>query len=376
MAGIYIHIPFCKQLCYYCDFHFSVSLKNKTALLNALLEEVKLRKEYLKEEKIETVYFGGGTPSVLTISELNTLLNVVYQHYKIDKNPEITIEVNPDDVNTNYLKDLKKAGFNRLSIGVQSFDNKQLQIMNRRHNAEEAVFSVINSQKAGFDNISIDLIYGLPELTISEWLHNLDKAMNLQVQHISAYHLTIEPRTAFNKFLKNGKIKLLAEEESVKQFELLIDKTGANDFVHYEISNFGKPGYFSKHNTNYWKQKKYAGFGPSAHSYDIKTRQWNIANNKKYIDLILAEQPFFKKEVLSKTDKYNDYVLTSLRTMWGINLLKTEADFGMVFLTNCKKEAQKYLDAGQMELKNDHLLLTRKGKFIADKITSDLFLVE
>ena len=362
-------------MCYYCDFHFSVSLKRKDDLLNALHKEIQTRNFYLVNEEIETIYFGGGTPSLLSIIELDTILNLIYKHYLISKNPEITLEANPDDLSYSYLQDLQKIGVNRLSVGIQSFDDKKLKLLNRRHNAKEAINSVKNSQDAGFNNINIDLIYGLPDLTNQKWQDNLHIAFDLEIQHISSYHLTIEPKTAFHNFVKKGKLSLPEEKESLVQFQTLVKETGRHGFIHYEISNFAKEGFFSKHNTNYWLHKKYIGFGPSAHSYDFSSRQWNVANNAKYIENVIDDKSYFKKEILSVYDKYNDYILTSLRTMWGIDLNKIRKEFGQQYYNMCLHEAQIFIQSEQLILSNNKLILTKSGKFLADKIASDLFFI-
>ncbi len=376
MAGIYIHIPFCRQMCYYCDFHFSVSLKRKEELLQALLIEIETRNDYLKNEEIETIYFGGGTPSILKINELDQILELIYKLYSVSKNPEITLEANPDDLSIDYLNGLKQIGINRLSIGIQSFEDKHLKQLNRRHDAREAINSVKNSQEAGFNNINIDLIYGLPGLTNKNWEENLRNALNLSIQHISAYHLSIEHKTVLANFLKKGKIKQLEEKESLNQFNTLVKKTEEQGFLHYEISNFSKDGYFSKHNINYWLQEKYLGIGPSAHSYDYKTRRWNISNNAKYIELINKNESYSETEILSLSEKYNDYILTSLRTVWGADLEKISREFGKGFHDECLKEAEKYIISGQITDTNNRLIISKKGKFIADKIASDLFIVD
>lgn len=362
-------------MCFYCDFHFSVSIKFKKELLEALEKEIVSRRNYLDYETINTIYFGGGTPSILEIKELKTILNVIQTNYSISNDPEITMEANPDDLKLSYLKQLKEIGFNRLSIGIQSFEGNKLKQLNRKHNAAEAINSVKNSQKAGFDNINIDLIYGLPNLSKTQWHENLHKAFALDIQHISAYHLSIEPKTAFSNFVKKGKIVLPQENESMEQFNILLEETDKNEFIHYEISNFAKKGFYSKHNTNYWFKQKYLGIGPSAHSFNLNSRQWNIANNTKYIELVKNKQVLYEEEILTINEKYNDYILTSLRTMWGTNLKKIEADFGLKYLKYCQEESEKYIFSKHIVKENNKLLLTKKGKFIADKIASDLFMI-
>lgn len=362
-------------MCYYCDFHFSISLKLKKELLKALEQEIVSRRNYLNKETINTIYFGGGTPSILEIKELETILNLIHTNYSISNDPEITLEANPDDLKLSYLRQLKEIGFNRLSIGIQSFEDDKLKQLNRRHTADEAIDSIKNAQKVGFDNINIDLIYGLPGLSGVQWLKNLHKAFDLNIQHISAYHLGIEPKTAFSNFVKKGKIVLPKENESLEQFNILLEEMEKTGFIHYEISNFGKENFYSKHNTNYWLQQKYIGIGPSAHSFNLISRQWNIANNVKYIELVKNKQAFYEEEILTKNEKYNDYILTSLRTMWGTDLNKIETDFGIKYLKHCQNESEIFIQSKHIVQENEVLFLTKSGKFIADKIVSDLFKV-
>jgi oxygen-independent coproporphyrinogen III oxidase len=376
MAGIYVHIPFCRKLCYYCDFHFTVSLKEKDAVMESILKEISLQKNYLGNEIIETIYLGGGTPSVLNSDELNEIFGTIYRYFKISDNVEITMEVNPDDLQPEYLKRLyRESPVKRLSIGIQSFRDEDLKKMNRRHTAQEAITAVRNSQAAGFSNINIDLIYGIPGLTMDGWKKNLEQALNMDIQHISAYHLTFEPKTVFWRYLSQGKIKPVKESLSIKQFEWLIQETAAHGFIHYEISNFAREGYLSKHNTNYWKQKKYLGIGPSAHSYNLTSRQWNIANNSKYTESLKNNLIPFEIEELGPETKYNDYLLTSLRTMWGADINHINKSIGEKYANHFLQHSVKFIDNGDMVRNGDTFILSLKGKFLSDYIISELMYV-
>jgi oxygen-independent coproporphyrinogen-3 oxidase len=373
MAGIYIHIPFCKKACHYCDFHFSTSLQNKELLVDALCREIDLRQEYLKDEKISTIYFGGGTPSILNYSELEKISNKVKEHFEIAPNAEITLEANPDDLTLEKIKELKKAGINRLSIGIQSFFDEDLITMNRSHTASQAIAAVQNAKSGGINNISIDLIYGLPNLTKEKWAYNLEQAFKLDVLHLSAYCLTIEAKTAFNHFLKKGKITLPQEPETIGQFELLMLEAEKHNFIHYEISNFCKDGLQSKHNSSYWTNEFYLGIGPSAHSYNGISRQFNVANNAKYIKGINAGSPEVEIEILTEENKFNEYIMTRLRTAWGVSPGFISNGFGEETLNIFLSGAEPYISSGHLQWKQDSLILTQKGKLLADKIASDLF---
>lgn len=377
--GIYLHIPFCKQACHYCDFHFSTSLKKKSELVNALCKELLLRKGELNGT-VETIYFGGGTPSLLSSEELQQIFETIYSNFKVSENPEITLEANPDDLTAARINELSNsrlpagAGINRLSIGIQSFFEADLQLMNRAHNASEALESIKNA-KQFFKNISIDLIYGIPGMGLARWKQNLDTALNLQVPHLSCYALTVEPRTALKKFIETGKVQPVDEEVAKQHYELLLSKTERAGYENYEFSNFGKPGYHSRNNTAYWEGKPYLGIGPSAHSFDGKSRSWNVANNTKYIKSLEASILPSEAEILSKTDRYNEYIMTALRTAKGVSLLKLEADFGPDFLKYFLEQAQPHLKSGLLELGNGTFRISRKGKFLGDGIASDLFMV-
>ena len=319
MNGIYIHIPFCKKVCCYCDFHFTVSLKSKDNILISIGKELIQRKDFLPSKNLDTLYFGGGTPSILSISELSSLLNLIHTHFSVSDTAEITLEANPDDITPDYLSGLKSLGINRLSIGIQSFDDEDLKWMNRRHTAEEAITSIKSSQDAGFNAMNIDLMYGLPNLTLKAWEKNLDTFLSLNVPHLSAYHLTIEPKTVLGYHKRMGRLTEIDEKESIAHYTSLIGKMKANGYKHYEISNFCTDQNFSKHNTNYWKQGTYLGLGPSAHSYNGQSRQWNVSVNSNYMEALDADQPFFETEHLTTNERFNDYLLTHLRTMWGAN---------------------------------------------------------
>lgn len=387
MAGIYIHIPFCKQACHYCDFHFSTSLKNKEAFLKALKKEILLRKNFLEDEQntgkpllINTIYFGGGTPSMLTITELMEIFETLYAQFNIHPQAEITLEANPDDLTKEKTKELRHTPVNRLSIGIQSFFDEDLQLMNRAHTAMEALDIVARAQDNSFHNLSIDLIYGIPTLSNSKWEKNLRTAFDLDVKHISAYCLTVEPQTALAKFIETGKIKDVNEQQSSEQFEMMLKEMKANDFQQYEISNFCKDGFYSKHNSNYWLKENYIGLGPSAHSYNGRIRQWNVSNNAVYIREVDNLEKgstgrLFEKEVLSTNQRYNEYLMTSLRTIWGSDLKYIREQFGTDFFVHCQTEAKPYIALKQLIQQDDKLFLTDAGKLFADKIASDLFIV-
>lgn len=384
MAGIYIHIPFCKQACHYCDFHFSTSLKKKDEMVLAIAKEIAMRKNEFEDDLIETIYFGGGTPSILNISDLKLLIDEVYKHYKVSENPEITIEANPDDLSKNRIIELSNNRINRLSIGIQSFFEEDLQLMNRAHNSAEAK-KCLEIATQYFDNISVDLIYGMPDpsqngeqakqMSNERWLQNIQIALDLNIPHISSYALTVEPKTALHKFIKDGIIPQPDDAVAHEQFLILVDTLEKNKFIHYELSNFGKENYFSRNNSAYWLGKKYIGIGPSAHSYDGKNRSWNVSNNAIYLKSISENQLPSETETLSKTERYNEYVMTGLRTIWGVSLDKIENEFGEKYLKYLMQNAQKHLGDAKLILENNVLRTTRKGKFFCDGIASDLFWV-
>jgi oxygen-independent coproporphyrinogen-3 oxidase len=374
MSGIYIHIPFCKQACHYCDFHFSTSLKKKVEMLDAIRQELILRRSESKIETIETIYFGGGTPSLLLQKEIDFILETVFQNYKVAKNPEITLEANPDDLNLKTITELGNSQINRLSIGVQSFFEEDLQMMNRAHNSAEAK-KCLQLATEHFDNISVDLIYGIPGMTNAKWKQNIQTVLDFNIPHISSYALTVEPKTALQKFIAIGKIAAPKEEVAQEHFEILVEMLTNKGFIHYEISNFGKEKYFSKNNSSYWLGKKYLGIGPSAHSFDGVSRSWNLANNAKYIIEIQKGNLPSETEILSIKDRYNEYVMTGLRTIWGVSLEKVSKDFGSEFLDYLTKNADNFIKQELLVINNNTLKTTKKGLFLVDGIASDLFFI-
>ena len=374
MSGIYIHIPFCKQACHYCDFHFSTSLNNKDALVKSILDEIIVRINYLPNKNIETIYFGGGTPSLLLEKEIFLILDKIYKLYNVSKDVEITLECNPDDLSDEKLKELKRLEINRLSIGLQSFDEEELIWMNRAHTAKESESSVKRAQDRGFENITIDLIYGSKFSNLFSWKKTLDKAIALKVPHISSYNLTIEEKTKLGHDFKVKKEVAIDDEKSSEMFLEMIDRLEKNNFIHYEISNFGKEGFFSKHNSNYWKGEHYLGLGPSAHSFDGTSRQWNVSNNNIYIKYIEEKsEKYFEKEILTETERFNEYILTSLRTIWGIDLNYLKTNFNSDFVKRFSNQIQEYIKQETVLVKDSTFTLTEKGKLLADKIASELF---
>ncbi|MGB7785213.1 MAG: radical SAM family heme chaperone HemW [Salinimicrobium sp.] len=371
---MYIHIPFCKQACHYCDFHFSTSVKKKPELVEALCHELELRK---KENvgQVETIYFGGGTPSLLTSDELDRIFKIISKNYDVAENAEITLEANPDDLSEEKIQQLAASPINRLSIGVQSFFEEDLKLMNRAHNEKEALESIRTAKKY-FDNISIDLIYGIPGMSRERWQENLQVALDLEVPHISSYALTVEPRTALKSMIEKGKIAPVNEEAAKAHYDFMIKVLEAAGFDNYEFSNFGKPGYFSRNNTAYWFGKPYLGIGPSAHSFDGSNRKWNVSNNSLYIKALQKGQIPEEIEELSTIDRYNEYVMTRLRTKWGIDLDEVQENFGDDFLKYLLKEAEPLLKNEFLEKEGEHLKVSKKGKFLSDGIAADLFRVE
>ncbi|MBF6641790.1 radical SAM family heme chaperone HemW [Flavobacterium sp. J49] len=374
MSGIYIHIPFCKQACHYCDFHFSTSLKKKDEMVLALAKEIVLRKDEFKNETVETIYFGGGTPSILQTSDLRLLIDTVFQNYKVEANPEITVEANPDDLTEQRIIELSNNLVNRLSIGIQSFFEDDLKLMNRAHNVEEAK-KCLEIATQYFDNITIDLIYGMPNMSNQKWLQNIETALSYNIPHISSYALTVEPKTALHKFIKQGVIPKLDDELAQEHFNLLVDKLEENGFIHYELSNFGKENYFSKNNSSYWLGKKYIGIGPSAHSYDGEKRGWNVSNNSLYLKSLAENKVPIETEILTKTDRYNEYIMTGLRTIWGVSLDRVEKEFGPKYLDYLKQQTAKYIEDHLLFIDDNILRTTKSGKFLGDGIASDLFLL-
>jgi oxygen-independent coproporphyrinogen III oxidase len=372
MAGIYIHIPFCKQACHYCDFHFSTSLKYKDELLQALVKEIKLQKSYLNGETIETIYFGGGTPSLLSEGDINQIINAITGLHSVSSGAEITLEANPDDLTKEKLRALNQTPINRFSIGLQSFFDDDLEWMNRVHRAAEAEASVKRAQDTGFENITVDLIYGYPLLTDAKWKYNLDKVFELGVPHVSAYSITVEPKTALASFIKQKKQPGMSDEQSAAQFTFMMDAMQAQGFEHYEISNFCKPDFYSRHNSNYWRGVKYLGLGPSAHSYNGETRQWNIANNTKYIQSLESGCIPAETEVLTEANRLNEYIMTSLRTSWGLDLAKLNA-IAAAAANQLLIEAEPFFNKEWLKKENDIITLTQAGKLYADHIAAGLF---
>ncbi len=376
MAGIYLHIPFCRQACHYCNFHFSTTLKYKEAFVKSLLKEIDLQKNYLSGETVSTVYFGGGTPSLLTYDELMLIFEMLNQNFSIDAAAEITLEANPDDLSKQKIKELKRTPVNRLSIGVQSFFDDDLQLMNRAHHSTEAARSVNEAADSGFENITIDLMYALPTLTNEKWIQNLQTAFALPVQHLSCYNLTVEEQTALAKFIKQGKITAVDENRAVEQFQLLIKAAAENGFEQYEISNFARNEKYSKHNSSYWKGESYLGLGPSAHSYNGISRQWNVANNQIYSTSIDKAELRYEKEILKKETQYNEYVMTSLRTKWGADSDHIKNKFGKNFADYFETNIVAFLNKGEVTQQENIFRLSATGKLIADHIASELFWVD
>ncbi len=374
MAGIYLHIPFCKQACYYCDFHFSTSLRLVDALSDALVHELKLRAPAWQDEEIQTIYFGGGTPSLLPTSQLEKIMGTLYSLYKVTDKPEITLEANPDDLTISKLNALKDAGINRLSIGIQSFRDEDLQRMNRAHNAQEALHCIRLAREMGFEDLTADLIYALPELTDADWVANVDQLMAMKLPHFSAYCLTVEEKTPLEAHIRKGKIPEVPEETAPRQFELLLDMAATHGYEHYEISNFAQPGHHAKHNSNYWNGSRYLGIGPSAHSFDGEKRWWNVANNPAYIKTITAGDFPAEEEILDRRTRYNEYILTALRTARGISRMHIQTQFGdkmYSFMLNSLREC----DTDWYQVLGDSIVLTRAGKHYADRMASDLFIL-
>jgi len=375
MAGIYIHIPFCRQKCYYCDFYKTVNTSRISKFLDALKREIHERKNYINSIPVETIYLGGGTPSVLKAKELDEILNLIHKKFVVANDSEITLEANPDDLSEDYLKEIYRLGINRLSVGVQSFKDKYLQAMNRRHNSKQAINCVENAVNTGFSNISLDLIYGLPGLKNEDWKYNLDQVFQLPVQHLSAYHLTYHDGTAFYAWLKKGSLKQLDEDDSISQFEMLIEQTQNNGFEQYEISNFAKNKMYSKHNSAYWLGKKYLGLGPSSHSFNGSSRQWNISHVEGYVSAFEQNKSYFEQEVLTENDKFNEYILTRIRTIWGVSKQEIEGNYGEDKASYFLNTVQKYLISKLVIQRSDVFTLSKKGMFVSDEIMTDLMII-
>lgn len=373
---IYLHIPFCKQKCSYCNFHFSTSFSLKDEMLSAIKKEIQLRHNELENKTLKSLYFGGGTPSVLSVDEIKSLIDEIQKYFSFDENIEITLESNPDDLNKNFLKELSQTEINRLSIGTQSFFDEDLKLMNRAHNASEAESSIKRAQDFGLVNISVDLIYGSPTSNFEIWKDNLSKTIELQVPHVSSYALTVEPKTALEKWIENGKIRSPEETEQNQEFYYMKDFLKDNGFDHYEISNFGKPGFHSKHNSAYWKSEPYLGIGPSAHSYNGHLeRSWNIANNPIYIKNLNQNILPIEKEILTEKDRFNEMIMIGLRTIWGVDLNRINQNFSSEVIDYLNQEIKSKIESGILEIENNYLKIPEKHWFLADGIASDLFIV-
>lgn len=375
MSGIYIHIPFCKQRCFYCNFHFSTQLKNRDEMANVICKEIDLRQNYLQDKNLQSIYFGGGTPSLLSQQNLFQIFETIKKYFTIGEDAEITLEANPDDLSEEKLAELKQTPINRLSIGVQSFFDADLKWMNRAHNANEAEKAIAMAKQKGFENITIDLIYGTPGLTNENWQKNIQKALALGANHISSYALTVEPKTALASMIEKGNYANTSEEQAAEQFDILVKTLTESGFIHYEISNFAKPDFFAKHNSNYWKGKHYLGIGPSAHSFNTVSRSWNVANNQKYLNALAKNELDITDEVLTVNNQINEYIMTGLRTIWGCDLNFIAVQFGETEKQRIIKESAKFIAQDLLEINNNILLTTAKGKFLADGIAADLFLV-
>lgn len=374
MPGIYIHIPFCRQACSYCNFHFSTSLRFRLPLLEALIRELHQRKDYLSGT-ISTIYFGGGTPSLLAVTDIARILNEISKAYDVGSNAEITLEANPDDITNEKLQAWRNCGINRLSIGIQSFFQPHLQLMNRAHNADQARESLNLLPAHGFSNFTIDLIYGIPGLTQEQWQHNLDQLLHFQVPHFSAYQLTVEPKTLLQKQIENGAVPEIDEEQISREYEMLVSFAAQHDYLHYEISNFARPCFLSRHNSSYWRAEPYIGLGPSAHSFNGHSRSWNVSNNAQYIRAMNGGTPVFESEQLTEQQQFNELLMTTLRTLWGLYLPKVAQEFPPEYHKHLLNDIQPYLMSGKLALKDDWLSIPSPSRLFADRIISDLFWV-
>ena len=374
MAGLYIHIPFCKKACHYCNFHFSTSDKNRQAVLKSICLELEMRAQELQSMPVESIYFGGGTPSMLNDDELGAIFQVIEANYHVLPYAEITLEANPDDLSLKKITQLAVTPINRLSIGVQSFFEADLKLMNRAHTAKESLESLKIAQTY-FDNITIDLLYGMPQMSNVRWEENLQIAFDLKLNHLSCYALTVEPKTALAHFIKTAQHPPLNDAVAAQHFQTLVTATANAGFTHYEVCSFGKPGYFSKHNRSYWLGKPYLGVGPSAHSFDGKKRSWNVSNNKQYINTIAKNELPLTSELLTPENRFNEYIMTGLRTIWGVSLKRIEEEFGLGVQTSLLNNAHSYLASETLKIENDYLKMTPKGQFLSDGIASDLFIV-
>ena len=384
MSGIYLHIPFCKSKCAYCNFFSLVTEKKMDDYVSALKKEIINRKSYLGDDVVKTIYFGGGTPSLLPIKYVEEILELLHENYNVISNPEVTLEINPDTIDKDKMMSLKRLGVNRMSVGIQSFNDDDLRYLGRRHDSRHALQVLDDLSGVGFDRITLDLIYGMPTLTEEKWNHNLDIFFSTGISHLSAYALTVEPKTILGQKIEKEELQEVSEEDTIRHYNILVERTKENGFEHYEISNFAKEGCRSQHNSIYWQDVKYLGLGPSAHSYDGDSRQWNVSNLTKYIQFVNADIDtdtdadtdmgrYYEREILSKEDKFNEYVMTSLRTSWGCSIDKIESDYGESYAHNFLKNIKKYLDSGIMLMKNNNFILTDEGMLFADGIAADLF---
>ena len=382
MSGIYLHIPFCKSKCAYCNFFSLVTEKKIDDYVLALKKEIINRKSYLGDDVVKTIYFGGGTPSLLPVKYVDEILELLHKNYNIISNPEVTLEINPDTIDKDKMLELKHLGVNRMSVGIQSFNDDDLRYLGRRHDSRHALQVLDDLSGVGFDRITLDLIYGMPTLTEEKWNHNLDIFFSTGISHLSAYALTVEPKTILGQKIEKEELQEVSEEDTIRHYNILVERTKENGFEHYEISNFAKEGCRSQHNSIYWQDVKYLGLGPSAHSYDGDSRQWNVSNLTKYIQFVNSDTDldtdtdmgrYYEREILSKEDKYNEYVMTSLRTSWGCNVDKIERDYGKSYAHNFLENIKKYLDSGIMLMKNNNFILTDEGMLFADGIAADLF---
>ncbi len=374
MAGIYIHIPFCRRKCHYCNFYSVASSRYRKEFMDGITEELYLRRKYMGERELQTIYFGGGTPSYLEVRHIQKILEEIRKYHKVSSSAEITLEANPDDLNPAVIKSYRNAGINRLSIGVQSFREEDLQYLNRIHSAARAEESIREALDAGFDNLSIDLIYGIPTLSSAQWEENIEKAISFGIPHISAYSLTVEPNTALDVLIHKKKLAAPDEDNSIEHFRILLRKMKEHGYEHYEISNFCKPGHYSRHNSQYWNGEMYLGIGPSAHSYDGFSRQWNVGSIIEYADRIRRGERFFETEELTVEQHYNEFIMVRLRTMWGCDIAKLREKFGETLAAEFSSRAMNYISSGQIEEAGGIYTLTDEGKLFADGIASDLFL--
>jgi oxygen-independent coproporphyrinogen-3 oxidase len=373
MAGIYIHVPFCSTRCSYCDFYSECDFSNVDGLVSCEIKEIETRKDYLGNEKIETIYFGGGTPSVLATKQVKLIIENIRKCFDVADDIEVTFEANPEDLNREYLDGIISAGINRISIGIQSFDDKVLKSLNRRHSVSTAIKAVSMIREAGISNISVDLIYGIPGMSFEIFKSSVAQLIDLNVNHISAYNLTYHKGTKFHRMIDKGELIEVDDETCFQQFSYLREQLGNNGFIHYELSNFAREGFFSRHNSSYWFGNKYLGIGPSAHSFDGNSRQWNINSTEKFIECIRGSQIWYETEILSLNDKYNEYIITRLRTIWGISLKDILAKFGDEYYTYLNGKIKKYSDSSYMLIKDDVITLTERGLFISDMIMEDFF---